>query len=337
MLDFEGLFATTPTPLMVLDRRLCFIAANDRYLAVLGRQWADLEGRHIFDAFPESPERRAAIEDAFARALVGAETRLEKLQFAIRQPDGSRRELYWTAHHQPVRSTDGTIIGVMQHKMDVTAEVDAERMREAISQEFDHRVRNILTKVSAIARRTAHHSARNSDTMQQFLDDFDPRIASMARAHQLLVHGGWERPGLAELVESELQPYAPDAGTQIVIDGPNLQLSSRVAQALGMALHELATNAVKYGALSRASGRLAIRWTVEDTDGLALHWRETGVEGIAPPVRSGFGSTIIDRILPAETGGSVVRRFDPDGMACTVTIPLPTDLDPAQTVIDMPR
>lgn len=331
VLNFEGLFATTPTPLMVLDRQLCFIAANDRYLGMLGRSWSDIVGRYVFDAFPESRERRAAIEDAFNSALDGAETRLEKILFAIQQPNGSWRDFHWTAHQQPVRAADGSIIGVMQHTVDVSAEVAAERMRDAISQEYDHRVRNILTKVSAIARRTAHHSTQNAGAMQQFLADFDPRIASMARAHQMLVHGGWERLGIAELVESELQPYAPDESFQIVIDGPNVSLSSRVAQALGMALHELATNAVKYGALSRPDGRLSVCWTIDDAAGLALQWTETGLTGLTEPTRTGFGSTIIDRILPAETNGSVVRRFDDGGMVCTIAVPSPSDSEPARS------
>lgn len=277
------------------------------------------------------------IETAFNRALDSVETHLERLLFAIRQPDGRWHDFHWAAHQQPVRAADGSIIGVLQNIVDVTAEGAAERMRAVISQEYDHRVRNILTKVSAIARRTAHHTAQNSDAMQQFLADFDPRIASMARAHQLLVHGGWERLGLAELVESELQPYAPDTGTQIVANGPNTLLSSRVAQALGMALHELATNAVKYGALGSPAGRLAVRWTFDAAAGVTLDWTETGLDDIEVPTRSGFGSTIIDRILPAETGGKVVRRFDAGGMACTITIPSPAEGEPAYTVIDIPR
>ncbi len=179
-INFETMFETTPTPLMVLDTELCFVAANDCYLKVTDRQRDDLIGRYVFDAFPESGDRKAVIKDGFDRALAGEANKIEKLIFAIARPDGSFHDVYWTCQQEPVRDPDGRIIGVMQHPLDVSSEVATERMRDTISQEFDHRVRNILTKVSAIARRTA----RSTDTMQQFIAEFDPRISAMARAHQ---------------------------------------------------------------------------------------------------------------------------------------------------------
>ncbi|PZN94314.1 MAG: hypothetical protein DCF31_09910 [Alphaproteobacteria bacterium] len=319
MFDFEKLLKAIPTPLMILDRNLCFLRANDCYLTVTNRCWADLEGRYVFDAFPESPERLAVIKDAFDKGLAGEETHIERLVYAIAQPDGSYTDISWNLRHVPVRARDDSIIGVMQHTLDVSAEVAAERMREVISQEYDHRVRNILTKVSAIARRTA----RGTATMGQFIKDFEPRIASMARAHQMLVHGGWERLGMTELVNSELQPYAPQVSGQIVADGPNVALSSRVAQALGMALHELATNAVKYGALSRPEGRLNVSWQTDADGTLNIDWRESGMRDLASDSKVGFGSSIIDRILPSETSGTVKRTIAPDGLSCAICIPAP--------------
>lgn len=317
-IDFAMMFETTPTPLMVLDTGLCFVAANDCYLKVTDRQRNDLIGCHVFDAFPESGDRKAVIKNGFDKALAGEANKIEKLLFAISRPDGSFHDVYWTCQQEPVRDAGGHIVGVMQHPLDVSSEVAAERMRDAISQEYDHRVRNILTKVSAIARRTA----RSTETMQQFIADFDPRISAMARAHQLLVHGGWERLGLAELVASELQPYASRNEGQIRIDGPNVTLSSRTAQAVGMALHELATNAVKYGALRQATGQLYVEWWTE-TGALHLEWRETGLTNVVEPLTLGFGSKIIDRILPAETSGTVARKFLQTGMICRIEIPDP--------------
>ncbi|WP_426163703.1 sensor histidine kinase [Sandarakinorhabdus sp. DWP1-3-1] len=321
MFDFEKLLQAIPTPLMILDRNLCFLRANDCYLTVTNRSWADLEGRYVFDAFPETPERLAVIRAAFEKGLAGEETHLERLVYAIAQPDGSYADISWDLRHIPVRARDDSIVGVMQHTLDVSAEVAAERMRDVISQEYDHRVRNILTKVSAIARRTA----RGTTTMAQFIKDFEPRIASMARAHQMLVHGGWERLGLTELVESELQPYSPQVPGQIVTDGPNVALSSRVAQALGMALHELATNAVKYGALGRPEGRLRVTWRTAADGTLSIDWQESGMRDLTSDSKVGFGSSIIDRVLPAETGGTVTRTIGPDGLNCAIIIPAPRE------------
>jgi two-component sensor histidine kinase len=320
-LDFDNLFAITSTPLMVLDTSLHFIAANHCYLGITARRWEDIAGRHVFDAFPERGERLVAIRDSFERALAGESNSLEKLVFAIERPQGGFQDAWWTCQQQPVCDADGTIIGVMQHTRDVTSEVAAERMRDVISLEYGHRVRNLLAKVSAIARRTA----RSADSMQQFIADFDPRILAMARAHELLVHGGWEQLGLAELVTGELKPYVTQAENQLQIAGPNVALSSHVAQALGMALHELATNAVKHGALSQPSGHLEVVWNVgASDDALHLVWIESGLNGLQTPRPNGFGSTIIDRILPAETGGTVTREFRPTGLVCTIEIPGPT-------------
>ena len=318
--DFEALFAITPTPLMILDRNLCFAAMNQSYLAATERTREGLIGRYVFDAFPETGERLTIMKDAFERGVAGEASEQVRHLFAIAAPDGSYHDAWWTCHQVPVRDTSGTIVGVLQHMIDVTAEVVAERMRDAIGQEYDHRVRNILTKVSAIARRTA----RGSTTVKQFVDDFEPRISSMARAHQLLVHGGWESLGLAELLDSEMTPYASRSGGQITKTGENVRLSSRIAQALGMAFHELATNALKYGALSRPEGRLTVTWSVaSDTGVLDLTWTETGLSGITRPLSSGFGSTIIDQILPTEIAGSVRRRFEPTGVVCTIQVPNP--------------
>ena len=315
-IDHDALFDAIPTSLMILDRNLCFVAASNCYLKSVDRDRADVIGRHVFDAFPENREREAIMHAAFTRALAGEDNECERQRFDITQPDGNFRDAWWTTQQIPVRDKTCAITGVLQHVTDVTAEVVSERLREAISQEYDHRVRNILTKVSAIVRRTA----RNSRTVEEFVDDFEPRISAMARAHKLLVHGGWETLGLADLLDGELRPYASRSEGQIGLVGPNVTLSSRVAQALGMAVHELATNALKYGALSVPAGRLAVTWQVT-AGALRLNWTETGLTGLVIPQSNGFGSTIIDRILPAETAGSVTRRFAPTGLVCTIEVP----------------
>ncbi len=317
-IDFFRLFESMPTPFMVLDRALCFVAANQCYLGVTASKREELIGRYVFDAFPESEERVQTMTAIFQRTLAGEENVMHRNSFAIYRPDAGYQDVYWDVQHAPVRCDAGNVIGILQHAKDVTAEVNSERMRDVISQEYDHRVRNILAKVSAIAHRTA----REAQSMQQFIADFDPRIQAMARAHQLLVKGGWENMGLRALVESELKPYAAKSSQQISITGDNLALGSRAAQALGMALHELTTNAVKYGALKMPSGRLDVRWT-SNRELLHIDWIETGLTNAAASEGAGFGSTIIDRILPAETGGTVTRVIALTGLVCTIDIPLP--------------
>jgi PAS domain S-box-containing protein len=316
-LDFAKLFQTMPTPFMVLDGKMRFVIANDAYLAVTGRQLHDIVGRYVFDVFPDTPERQAATEASFRQALAGECNRMERNVYAIDRPGRGREDVYWSVMHTPMHDADGEVCGVLQYAQDVTAEVVAERMRDVISQEYDHRVRNLMTKISAIAR----HTARHSNDIIDFLNDFDPRISAMARTHELLVNGGWEQLGLRALIDSELGPFGSQQ--QIVIHGPDCVLSSRVAQALGMALHELATNAAKYGALSQADGRLNVNWRLDDDGGLTLDWLETGLSHVKTSKAAGFGTTIIDRILPLETGGTVARNLDATGLTCTITLPDP--------------
>lgn len=315
-IDFEALFQSMPTPFMVLDRDLRFIAMNNAYLAMTARTRDDLSGVFVFDAFPESGERQEATRRPFQLALAGVENTIKRNVFAIERPGIGREDVYWDVHHTPVRDIDGAVIGVLQYALDVSAEIEAERMRDVISQEYDHRVRNMMAKISAIARQTARYNAETSE----FLSEFERRIGAMARTHELLINGGWEQLGLRALVDSELEAYA-DKG-QSLVTGENVILSSRVGQALGMALHELAINAAKYGALSQSTGRLNVHWDHGD-HGVTLHWHETGVAMTALETPSGFGTTIIDRVLPLETGGSVSRAITSTGLICTIVIPDP--------------
>lgn len=320
-IDFRKIFNSLPAPYMVLDRALHFVDMNERYLQTTQRTREDLLGRYVFDAFPESGERLAMFKNAFERAVNGEANSLVKKPFSIPRPDsegGGMREVWWTCHHQPIHDTHGTVCGMIQQALDVTREVTAERMRDVVSREFDHRVKNHLSTIAAIARRTA----RSADSTEAFLTDFEARINAMARTHQLLVHGGWDGMTLADLVQSELDPYRQGEHRQITVGGPEVELSARQAQALGMALHELATNAAKHGAFRDPHAQLVVRWSVDPrTNDIALHWQEDGLYGVVEPATSGFGTTIIEHVLPAQVSGSVERRFLPTGLRCTIRMP----------------
>lgn len=316
-IDFEALFQSMPTPFMVLDKDLRFVAMNRAYLAMTSRSKDDLAGVFVFDAFPETGERQDAIRRPFMLALAGQENTVKRNVFAIDRPGVGRQDVYWDVHHTPVCDVDGKVVAVLQYALDVSAEIAAERMRDVISQEYDHRVRNMMTKISAIARQTARFNAETSE----FLSEFERRIGAMARTHELLINGGWEQLGLRALIDGELEAYADKGQTQVT--GDDVILSSRVGQALGMALHELAINAAKYGALSHTDGRLSVCWKLTSDHGIMLHWHETGVAIAATDTPSGFGTTIIDRVLPLETDGSVTREITSAGLTCTIVIPDP--------------
>jgi two-component sensor histidine kinase len=186
--------------------------------------------------------------------------------------------------------------------------------------ELDHRVKNMLATVLAIAARTRE----TSTSMAEFVTAFDGRIRSMATTHELLSSRQWHGLPLAELVRRVLAPYAT-AGTVRIEGSDGVVLSAEAGQTITMVLHELATNAAKFGALSAKDGRVAVRWghlRNGDTQGqLRIQWEESGGPTVRPQTRSGYGASVIRHLIPYELGGTVDIVRAPDGIHCTLTIP----------------
>lgn len=320
-IDFARMFENLPAPYMILDTALRFVTANQAYLDVTGSTRERIIGKYVFDAFPEKESRLNLFKSAFERAVAGEANKIVRQPFAI--PDssvpGGKRELWWTTHQFPVYRKDGTIVGMSQKVQDVTPHVEAERTRDVVLREFSHRLKNLLSKVSAIARRTG----REHQSVADFLPKFEDRLAAMARTQELLVRAKWTDVDLYALAAEEFAPYLNVGDARLHIEGPEVLLDGQLAQALGMAFHELATNAAKYGALSVPDGAVALTWRAGDTPGeLIIDWLETGLPAVAEaPKNRGFGSVIIDQSTPRETGGTVERIFSGNRMRCTLTIP----------------
>jgi two-component sensor histidine kinase len=178
----------------------------------------------------------------------------------------------------------------------------------------------VLARVIVVAQRT-RESSRSVD---QFIDMFDGRIQSMANAHALLSRGRWNGVHLAELVRQELEPYLGTCEARV--DGPNVLLPAEATQALAMVLHELATNAAKYGALSTPGGCVHVDWGCE-SDGnshtmLTIRWRETGGPPVRVPARRGYGTSVISDLIPYELSGLVNFDYEADGVRCLIELPL---------------
>ena len=316
--DLLRFFNNMPTPLMALDTELRFVSANKAYLDVTQSRSEDLLGTYVFDAFPEEDTRVKLFGDAFRRALAGEVNSLVREPFSIRRDisaGGGMVEVFWTCHHIPLHDNSGKICGMVQNAIDVTKEVAAERMRNTISHEFDHRVKNILSKVASIARITASSASDPG----AFAQDFQARIDAMASTHSLLVANGWTGSKLGDLIAREIEPYE-NAGQIVRSSGPDVELSAAESQALSLALHELATNAAKYGAFSGNGGELSVTWQTTGTS-FVLDWIETGMNGLCPVDHVGFGSRIIDQVLPMELGAEVLREIRPTGLVCRVSVP----------------
>ena len=202
---------------------------------------------------------------------------------------------------------------------DVTERHEAEMLRQTLINELSHRVKNMLAMVQSIGSQTL----RQSTSLDQFKLAFDGRLHSLARVHDLLLRENWSGADLAQLVRRTLDPHGKE--TQITLDGPALNIAPEAGVAMAMVLNELATNAVKYGALAQDAGRLAVAWRIADrTDGgwIELDWAETGGPVVAPPDRRGFGSTLIERSITHQLGGTIALDFRPEGLRCQIAFPV---------------
>jgi two-component sensor histidine kinase len=195
----------------------------------------------------------------------------------------------------------------------------SEQRQRVLVAELDHRVKNILAQVAAVCTSTRQESRSIDD----FVQSLGGRIRSMAAAHNLLSKTVWQGAGLDALVRTELAPYT--TGANVKISGSDVMLTTAETQAVGRALHELATNAAKYGALSTPSGQVSVSWN-RKPDGpastLIIEWRERGGPAVAHDIRPGYGTTLIRNLIPHELGGTVDFRFAAEGVNCEIEFPL---------------
>jgi PAS domain S-box-containing protein len=238
--------------------------------------------------------------------------------FRFIRPDG--REVWLEETSRAEFDAAGRFIRLKGLTIDITERKQAEARQALLIAELDHRVKNVLARVAVVAMQTR----KGSDSMDEFVKTLDGRIKSMASAHALLSQGRWQGVGLTDLVRHQLAPYATAANTRI--DGPDIMLSAAATTAVAMVLHELATNAAKYGALSMPDGQVSVNWDrssgADAAASLMIEWRETGGPRVATPARSGFGTGLIRDLVPHELGGTVDLAFGPDGVSCKIGFPI---------------
>jgi PAS domain S-box-containing protein len=236
----------------------------------------------------------------------------------------------------------GKLLRIKGLTRDITERKRAEERQQILARELDHRVKNVLATVSAVASRTRD----SSRSMDAFVAALDGRIKSMAITHELLSHRQWQGLPLRELVRRELAPYA--AGSNTDIDGPEVILTAEAGQVMAMVLHELVTNAAKYGALSTKNGRVSIRWRwqLNGSHELAFCWQEHGGAAVvAPSSNSGYGMSLIREAIPYELGGTTEFATTPEGVRCELEIPVnwfdkssrPCDSETAPQRLSAPR
>jgi PAS domain S-box-containing protein len=238
------------------------------------------------------------------------------VEYRIVRSDG---EVRWTERRCFISyDSDARPQRVVGVSIDITERKQAEQQRNTLNAELDHRVKNVLATVGAIIFQTQNVNA----TIEDFVASVDRRIKSLASTHELLSNARWHGVSLQEIVEREFAPYT---ATKSHIGGPSITLRPEAAQAMAMVLHELATNAAKYGALSSRTGWVSVRWfwlpDGSPHQRLTIEWQETDGPPVSMPNASGYGTSIIRELLPYELGGTVQLSFAPGGVRCRMEVP----------------
>ncbi len=294
------------------------IFANDRFLSLTGYDRKEVLGKsfnflmaHVADA------------DALARIKAefegGSDCGVEVL---YRRKDGSE---FWSALFvSPVKDEKGDIVQYFASFANLTKHKEEQIQSRMLIDELNHRVKNILATVQSIV----WQALRTSADPKVIQSSIESRLLALSRSHDLLTRENWKSAGLHDIVSSALEPFGVSGGRagRIVIQGENIRFAPPAALALGIAINELATNAMKYGALSNETGSIEIGWKIAQApegDRLLLHWQERDGPPVMPPSHKGFGSSVLERGLAHELQAITHLEYRPTGLVCTMDIPAP--------------
>jgi PAS domain S-box-containing protein len=276
--------------------------------------------------FPE--DARPTLDDIRARYAPGELSRIQsQVQDALKRGDTFFEtefryvwpggELRWLLLRAEISfSSAGAPLAVIGVVIDITERKEAEERLKLLAREVDHRANNLLTVVQATVALTR---APDAQALKEILTG---RISALAHAHQLLSQARWEGADLRQMVEEELRPFHMGEGGRVRLHGPTIALQPQAAQSVAMALHELATNAAKYGALSRPEGQVEVVWRGGAHEPLTLVWTERGGPRVSQPARRGLGMTVVERAVGGALQGSARFDWRPEGLVCELTIKL---------------
>lgn len=316
---------TTRMPMVFMDarhdgHRITF--ANDSLLSLLGYDRDEVVGQS-FDSLVEPNTE----PDGWAQVLAAFEDGADiEPEILYRRKDGT--SIWASLMISPVRNQGGVVVQHFASLMDLTAHKEEQADLKLLIDELNHRVKNTLSTVQAIVSQ----ALRNSSDLAVIAEAVESRLSSLSRSHDLLTRESWHSAGLGDIVTAALDPFevADVRVERFVVAGENIRFSPKAALALSIAIHELATNAVKYGALSNKTGFVRMTWNIApaETDSerrVVIRWQEVGGPPVTAPVRKGFGSGVLERGLAYELAGTVRLDYPRDGVVCTIDIPAPSD------------
>jgi PAS domain S-box-containing protein len=306
---FKATFENAGVGISIVGANGKLLRVNDRLARMLGRDVSELEG-HGIEEFTH-PDDHALIEAAWAKLTTDGKDEYEQEKRYLHKAE---KTVWGHTTVSCVRHEDGTIAYLIKVIQDITERKRSEMLRQLLMREVNHRSKNLLVMVQVIARQTAKHSA------DDFLDKLDERLQALAANQDILVHNEWRRVDLSDLVAGQLAHFEAVAD-RVHLSGPPILLPPAAAQALGMAVHELATNAAKYGSLSNEDGQVDISWTVENQR-FRISWRESGGPPVAPPERKGFGTTVLQKMAASAMSGEVSLDYSPEGFVWELACPM---------------
>lgn len=310
---------------------------NDGYRPMLGQREAGALGQSFADVWCDIWEEVLPITRS---ALAGVGVRIEEMALTMTR-NGEPEETFWSFAYTPLHDDDGAVRGLINTTVEVTASVkdraalakaalDAEtmleeqrqsnRQRMILQRELAHRMKNTLSIVQAIVSQTLKHS----DDIETAAERISGRLAAMSTAQDILTETSWSAADIVHVIDSAMRPHVDGSG-RVKAAGPNAEISAQQALGLSLAIHELATNAIKYGALSVAEGRVEIEWQVDPDRTMRFEWRESGGPTVVVGDRKGFGSRLTERIVPAYFGGKAGIHHDPSGIRYLLEGKLETD------------
>jgi len=313
-LEAQGIIDTVPDPLLLLDQNLCVRTASRAFFKTFKVDRDETIGEHIYDLGNgqwDIPELRRLLEEVIPKSKAVVDYEVEH-EF----PSIGNRIMLVSAHR--LFHPDGNSRSLLLSIVDATERRLRETERDLLLDELRHRMKNLLGLVQALARQTT--AAGRSG--EEYRDAFLGRFGALVRAHDAAYSG--ERIDLEELLERTLKPYS-EGGTAVVIEPSQpVPLETNRTMSLSLILHELATNAVKYGALSTDTGTIHVRWAIEEASAkhLRLTWRESGGPSVAPPATTGFGTRLIEFAVRCELGGRVELNYAPTGLVVEIVTPL---------------
>lgn len=299
-----------------IDAEGRFLRVNESICDITGLSREELLGWRLFAR--THPDDRDVDEELYRRQVKG-EIGFYSIEKRFVRRDG--RVIWCSIRSSTVRDPAGRFLYGVRVVQDVTARKEAEDRQKLLMDELNHRVKNTLATVQSLAAQ----SARGVSSPEEFRRAFEGRLLALSQAHDQLTRRHWSSADLRAIVTAAVGPYLTAGEDRIAIGGGDVTVTPRVALTLAMVLHELTTNAVKYGALSTASGRLDVTWRLVQKPAqpalLMLDWRESGGPPVAMPQRRGFGSRFIEESVKTELQGAAVLQFDPGGLCCRMQVP----------------